>query len=413
MSLTPDVAVVQAEDAESLFSEYSNRIYQIRIIDRNSGKRAGLGSGFLVDANGLVVTNYHVVSAYADRPERYDVEYVRHDGHKGPLSLVDIDVVNDLALLRLLNPPGYFVELADALPAHGESIYSIGNPHDLGWTVVPGTYNGIAANSFYERIHFSGSVNPGMSGGPVLNSAGKVIGVNVASAGNQLSFLVPLNRLAAFIERSSETELDIVSIDDVIADQLRVNQRKVIGTLMAASWGSTAFGKATVPSEVAPQIRCWGHSDDDPEILYLHSATTCNSEEQIYLTDEFTTGNVAYQFNWLESGELNTLQFYNLYSEKIAQAYPDNEAGKEDVTEFVCHDDFVRSGSLEKRPVVTKTTFCLREYRKYRGLFDVLFFGASVHKNTGALISHFTLAGVDNDLAIAFTRRFMMSIQWK
>jgi hypothetical protein len=139
----------------------------------------------------------------------------------------------------------------------------------------------------------------------------------------------------------------------------------------------------------------------------------CNSEEQVYLSSEFNTGNIAYQFNWLESDELNSIQFYNMYKEKIASAYPDNDAGKEDVTEFVCLDDFIGSRSLSDNKVVTRSTFCVREYRKYRGLYDVLFFGASVHKKTSALISHFTVAGVERDLARAFVRKFIASIQWK
>jgi serine protease Do len=401
-----------AQDAKSLFSEYGNRIYQIRIIDRNSGKQAGLGSGFLVDADGHVITNYHVISAYTHHPDRFDIEFVSHAGDKGALALVNLDVINDLALLQLSDPPDYFIKLADQLPEHGEAIYSIGNPHDLGWTVIPGTYNGIAAHSVYERIHFSGSVNPGMSGGPVLNSRGKVIGVNVATAGNQLSFLVPLNRLTAFIGQSETSTFDVATGDQTVAEQLRKNQRSMINKLLVDSWDTAEFGHAIVPSEISPQVRCWGYSEDDQEILYSHSATTCGSEEQIYLSSEFTTGNVAYQFNWLESKELNSVRFYNMYAEKFAKAYADNEAGKEDVTEFVCHEDFIRSASLTSRDVVTKTTFCVREYKKYRGLFDVLFFGASVHEQTAGLISHFTIAGIERELALSFMRKFVSSIQW-
>ena len=401
------------QDAKALFSEYSDRVYQVRIIDRSSGKQAGLGSGFLINAEGFLVTNYHVVSEFTNQPDRFNVEYVRNDGEKGSLTLVNLDVINDLALLKLDQSPGYFIELANTLPSHGELIYSIGNPHDLGWTVIPGTYNGITAHSVYERIHFSGSVNPGMSGGPVLNQAGQVIGVNVATAGNQLSFLVPLNRLNSFIIQASASTTELASIDTVIAAQLQANQRAMIGGLVDSTWATADFGDAIVPSEMATHIRCWGFSDDDPEILYTHSATTCNSEEQVYLSNDFNTGNVAYQFNWLESEELNTLQFYNMYQEKISNAYPDNNAGKEDVTEFVCHDDFIRSLSMSAQDVVTKSTFCVREYKKYRGLYDILFFGASVHEKTRALISHFTIAGVEKSLAQDFTRKFIVSIQWK
>jgi len=411
--LTATTATALAQDAQSLFSEYSNRIYQVRIIDRASGKQAGLGSGFLISADGFVVTNYHVVSEFTDHPERYAVEFVSHNGEHGPLSLIKLDIVNDLALLRLDEAPGYFIELATALPAHGEAIYSIGNPHDLGWTVIPGTYNGITAHSFYQRIHFSGSVNPGMSGGPVLNQSGQVIGVNVATAGNQVSFLVPLNRLTKFIASPHASAIKSNAIKTVIAAQLKENQQALVGSVVESQWGTADLGGAVVPSEIAPYIRCWGFSDDDPEILYSHSTTTCNSEEQVYLSHKFNTGNLVYQFDWLTSDKLNTVQFYNMYQDKIANVYPDNNAEKEDVTEFQCHDDFVRSHSLSKHSVVTKATFCVREYKEYSGLFDVLYFAASVHENNRALISHFTIAGVEQALAQDFTRKFISSVRWK
>ena len=402
-----------AQDARSLFSEFKDRIYQIRIIERSTGKQAELGSGFLVSADGLIVTNYHVVAAYTDAPDRYHVEFVRINGESGTLNLINFDVVNDLALLRRDDPPGYFLELGDALPTQGEAIYSIGNPHDLGWTVVPGTYNGITAHSAFERIHFSGSVNPGMSGGPVLNANGKVIGVNVATAGNQLSFLIPLNRLAGFLESSVGPPLMPGDFDGAITAQLVENQRTMLGGLIDAEWGSVEFGDASVPREISAFIKCWGYVDDDPEIRYQHSATTCNSEDQIYLSHDFNTGNIVYQFNWLESDQLNAFQFYNMLREKIANTYPDNDAGKSDVANFSCVDDFVTTRAESGAEIVTKLTFCAREYRRYRGIFDVLYFGVSVHDGGSSLISHFTMAGVAAGLAQQFLGKFVDSIAWK
>lgn len=402
-----------AQDARSLFSEFNDRIYQIRIIERSTGKQAGLGSGFLVSADGRIVTNFHVVAAYTDAPERYHVEFVRINGESGALDVINFDVVNDLALLRRVDPPGYFLALGDTLPAQGEAIYSIGNPHDLGWTVVPGTYNGITAHSAFERIHFSGSVNPGMSGGPVLNANGEVIGVNVATAGNQLSFLIPLNRLAGFLDRAAGTELTPDDYDAAITAQLGDNQRDMLSRLIEAEWGSVDFGDARVPREISAFIKCWGYVDDDPEIEYQHSATTCNSEDLIYLAHDFSTGNIVYQFNWLESAQLNSFQFYNMLREKIANTYPDNDAGKSDVTNFSCVDEFVNNPAQSGATIVTKMTFCAREYRRYRGIYDVLYFGVSVHDGGSSLISHFTMAGVAPGPAQRFLDKFVASIAWK
>jgi serine protease Do len=90
-------------------------------------------------------------------------------------------------------------------------------------------------------------------------------------------------------------------------------------------------------------------------------------------------------------------------------AGPGNPAREDDVTNYRCHSDVV----INKHKVTSKTSLCLRAYKKYEGLYDVLFVAASLdHKNSG-LISHFTLAGVDKVSAIGFSQRFMDSIAWQ
>ena len=170
------------QTAQNLFSHYQSALYQIRIIELGSGNKSSIGSGFQINDSGVLVTNYHVVSEYVYFPEKYRIEYLAADGTVGELSLVNIDVVNDLALVQVQNDNKStdFFSLSAHLPEQGSSIYSLGNPHDLGMIVVPGTFNGIKKNSFYQRIHFTGSINPGMSGGPVVNPEGEVVGVNVA-----------------------------------------------------------------------------------------------------------------------------------------------------------------------------------------------------------------------------------------
>ncbi len=403
---------VIAQDATSLFNEYSNRIYQIKILEQASSKQAALGSGFQISHDGMVITNYHVISEYTSHPGRYRIEYVSFDGSSGELSLVDIDVINDLAILKRDDFLGSYLELASSLPKQGESIFSLGNPHDLGLTVVPGTYNGIANHSLNERIHFSGSINPGMSGGPVLNSAGKVIGVNVSTAGNQISFLVPLDRLSALINRDRNGPIVVEEIKSTITSQLMQYQDLIFSELTNKDWVISEFRGVSIPNEIADYIRCWGSSDNSPDIAYENFMSICSQEEYIYLSGNFTTGNIVYQFTWLESDELNIMQFYNLYQSQIENVYPDNFAGRDDVSNYVCHEDFHSKRSQQDSRVVTKGTFCARKYKEYPGLYDVLYLGASVHDNRKGLVSHFTLAGVSLDTAQQFTSKFLASITW-
>jgi hypothetical protein len=101
-----------------------------------------------------------------------------------------------------------------------------------------------------------------------------------------------------------------------------------------------------------------------------------------------------------------------MYQTQIEEVYPDNYAGEEDVTNFECHEDFIGKTSASDRAVRTKGTFCARAYRKYPGLYDVLYLGAAVHDERQGLLSHFTLSGVSMEMALQFTRKFLAGITW-
>ena len=101
-------------------------------------------------------------------------------GRTGSAELLAIDVIHDLALLRLRGAQGAapieFTPLAfrsaSAPLAKGERLYSLGNPLDVGFAVAEGIYNGPVERSFLPQIFFGGSLNPGMSGGPAVDDAG-------------------------------------------------------------------------------------------------------------------------------------------------------------------------------------------------------------------------------------------------
>ena len=153
---------------------------------KTQDSQASVGSGFLVDDGSLLITNYHVVSQYALQPGRYRLVYASVDGKQGPLQLLAFDVVHDLALLKpvdgapLAGRGAVALRPADDPLGRGARIFSLGNPLDVGFAVMEGNYNGLVRRSFYPRIFFGGTLNPGMSGGPAVDDAGRVLGVNVA-----------------------------------------------------------------------------------------------------------------------------------------------------------------------------------------------------------------------------------------
>lgn len=393
-------------DAAQLFKKHSEHIYQIRLIDLAAEKKSALGSGFMVSSGGVLATNYHVIESAISNPDKFRIEYLGTDGSKGELKLLDVDVINDLALLRSPQLTTAPFELAAQEPQQGETIYSLGNPHDIGFTVVPGTYNGISDKSYYRRIHFSGSINSGMSGGPALDSEGRVVGINVSTAGNQISFLVPVAALQALLaENHLQPDQNMKAR---IRQQLFDNQNTLYGSMLAQEWPTQKLGEANVLAEMVPFVKCWGGSTDEKR-RYVQVSSTCQGDEYVYLNPFFTSGTVNYQFFWMEAGELNRWQFYNLYENLFGGFVPDNRAGENDVGEFSCDEKFIKSESGGQE----KVAICTRAYREYPGLFDVMFIGASVHSNNKAYVRHFSLAGVSRENSKAFMKKFMETTSWQ
>jgi len=187
-------------DTSSIYEEVESSVYQVRVINIETGKKVAIGSAFVVRRTDILATNYHVVSEYVNDPDVFRLEYLSTDGKSGPLELLDLDVIHDLAVVRSNKPMGNPLAIAK-VPDKGVRLFSLGNPLDLGFSIVTGTNNGILEQDEDGNIFFSGSLNKGMSGGPTLDESGKVVGINVATRGNSLGFLVPSKYLSIILQR--------------------------------------------------------------------------------------------------------------------------------------------------------------------------------------------------------------------
>ncbi|XPF92808.1 S1 family peptidase [Colwellia sp. RE-S-Sl-9] len=398
------------EQAEAIFKQLAPSLYQIRLIDKASGEKSSIGSGFQITSDGLIATNYHVISGYARHPSKYRIEYLDNKGNKGDLELKSVEVINDLALVkRDVSSEMPFFVISESTPTKGEELFSLGNPHDLGMIVVPGTYNGLKKESFNDRIHFTGSVNSGMSGGPVVNAQTEVVGINVATSGNQIGFLVPHDKLVTLFNAYKVAPPE--NIEKQMLAQLSTNQEKLISTILNSEWQLKQLGESLIPTVDVPFIKCWGDSNaDKADALILTAVANCTLEENTFLSSNFFTGFLEMEYRYMQAKELSETKFYTLYEQQIKRAGPANKATKEDVTEFQCQHDIVMP---THKGIKNKTIFCTRAYKDFSGLFDILYLAASIDKNDQALLSHFTVAGVTQDSAMKFTKKFMESVTWK
>ena len=383
----------------------------------SAGRQSSSGSAFLVSASGLAITNYHVVSQYALDPTSYRLEYTAADGGQGTLKLLALDVVNDLAVVQLdRGAQGFFQFDPRALremPAKGERLYSMGNPLNLGFTIVEGTYNGPVERAYNERIHFSGAINPGMSGGPTVSAASRIIGVNVAKRrdGELVSFLVPARFAAALIARARpEKPLSAEDVRAEITRQLGAWQAGLYKALAGEEWRSATFGPYRASESPAAWFNCWSNSNarQMPPPRAATNGTYCHTNTWLFVADDLGTGQVRAAHTYIKSVDLNGFQFAAFVSQHY-QLFPQGWSQKHH-TRTRCHDSFLEAEAEQKRPPM-RVAWCARAYRDFAGLYDVSVIAVTQDSDQEALVSRLSMQGVDYENAMQLAQRFLGEVR--
>ena len=209
-----------------------------------------LGSGFLVSANGYVVTNNHVVTP-DQRAELEEVTVTMPDGTEYPAEVVGKDASSDLAVLKISRrEPFPFVKFGDSSQARvGDWVIAIGNPFGLGGTVTSGIVSAVLRSTSaagggpggaYDRyIQTDASINRGNSGGPLFDMQGNVIGINNAifsptggSVG--IGFAIPAEDAAPIVQKLISGEaiergylgVQIQPVTEDFADALGLKEKR-------------------------------------------------------------------------------------------------------------------------------------------------------------------------------------------
>src|SRR6266576_2301891 len=194
----------------------------------------GQGSGFIIDHDGHILTNYHVIA------EARQVEVTLHNRKKYRATVVGTDRSHDLAIIQIKAPDLAAMTLGDSKNLQvGQKVYAIGNPFGLAGTLTSGIVSSIRSVqepdgvTIDEAIQTDAAINPGNSGGPLLNSHGEVIGINTMIASNSgqnagIGFAIPINTAKAVLNdlvtlgRVRRPALGVVTlpISPDIADEL-------------------------------------------------------------------------------------------------------------------------------------------------------------------------------------------------
>lgn len=426
-SLLPSIAQAQSL-AQQLYARFNDDIYRIDVITKSSDSKASLGTGFVVADGKTLATNFHVISAAVNEPELYKLEWESVDGRRGPLKVLAVDVVHDLALVTAAEEMGEPMITA-SLPEKGASLFSLGHPLGLDLAIITGTANGLLEKAIYKKIHFSGNINPGMSGGPAIDEAGLVIGVNVASAGEAVGFLVPANFLDELLLRSEkfltvnsevvtvgiaaegnvkEEAVTEEAIRESIRQQLLANQAQLFDEIFDGDWETHQVGSFVVPDKISTRLDCWGNSQpEEDKRKFSEVDSNCMSQDSIYLSGRQRAGAISYQYFWIESEQLSPRSFYSFYERRNNSTFMGGPNEK-DVGNFTCSTDFI-----EVAGQAFKANVCARPYLNYPELVDFMVLVAMTgHENKGFLYT-LDLSTVTLTNAMSLYQRFLESFTWQ
>ncbi|HUF30842.1 MAG TPA: serine protease [Gemmatimonadaceae bacterium] len=392
-----------------VFRRHADRVVRIQVVESGSAAKSTLGSGFFV-GDGLVVTNYHVISRLVTDSARHRAELTDTRGETHPVRVLAIDVVHDLAVVHSDASPRSTFDIKPVELDQGERLYALGHPHDLGLTITEGTYNGPLKYVLYPKILFSGSLNPGMSGGPAIDTGGRVVGVNVSTAGNEISFLVPVDRVIALLERVRRPETSARS--SLLAEaalQLRAYQDGYIARIFSDSIKRVTLGRFSLPTEPAPFFKCWADADRDEEDPYESVQHFCSTDDHVFISGEQSTGLLSLTHELLINKTLNPFRFHALYSGAFQNVLGSDVpfADAHAVTPYKCETRNVRRAEISLRAV-----FCLRKYRKLEGLYDALIKAAVIGSSETGLVTTLSLSGVTFENAHVLARRYLEQIAW-
>ena len=412
LALALPVPLPQVATPEGAYARLKPSLFTIEIHSGNRDAKSSLGSGYLVSPDGLIATNYHVVAAFIHDPVRNQLR-ARSEAREFPLSLVQFDLVNDIALVRGEGAFGKALALAAAPPEVGERIISFGNPEGLGMSLIEGNANGFATKGVVPRLLLSMPLNSGMSGGPILNARDQVVGTNVSVQwmSNSLSFGVPVQALRDLMARPPLVVTKAALLSETNR-QIEAFEKKTFDALTAAlqsQSGEPGLVIGGARSEALPSaFACWDNRQEFEREGVVKSQYGCDLQFTPAIEDVGPIASVQIQIEHFAAAS-NGYGFYGylpLHAHSHQEVSP-RAAGDPDLGPPECASNRVRIGGE-----AWKVTTCAVAFKASPGFFDIDLVATSLSRPKEAMFLALGFKGFKMKSALDLSRRFIGNVSW-
>ncbi len=378
----------QANEAggKQLFSNLKDLLVRVKAADSVSSPKASYGTGFVVDKSGIIATNYHVISDYVMQPgDQWKIIVETPDSQNLEAELIDLSVVDDLALIRVRRSFPGAIKFEEGQSHKGERTFSLGLPNDINMSLIEGVYNGTLNYGPYSLVHLSTPLNGGMSGGPSVNSAGKLVGVNVSRIlfASNISFIVPVERLKTLVKNSDfkRAILTKKEAEEKIYSQIETAQEKLVASLPKEKLQKIELWKDKT-IELPDFLKCWSSGTEDPQLPYVSKKRTCRLDHAVFLAGDLDSGTFNIEVSVLDASQVNRFAVNQLIGDAgamstvLAKFQEKKFFGEIDAREvfspYKCDQSFLKT-TLFGEEKTLRNGVCLRKYTKAKNLYDFSF----------------------------------------
>ncbi len=401
------VDAAASQGAREVLAQVRPAVIQIKSFFGSNTAQASHGTGFAVAEGGVFMTNYHVVAEKVQHPDKYRLEYRAAGGEIGAILVLAVDVRHDLAVVRASGYAPAPLRLEATPPAKGERAYAVGFPLDVGLTITEGISNGKIDDAFEARIHYSGALNAGMSGGPALNAAGEVIGINVAGYRFEqlVSFLVPAARAEALLRARSVDPEPTADLKKEISAQLHAHSADLFAALEGPMQTQAVSGYS-LPAKLAPFINCNAYGEPITEDPVQTVRINCFAKAGLFLQRGLSSGDLRYSHYVLSTDKLDAWRFANRFSGLTLAV--GNFGSHRHVGPYACEDRVVGLKGFDASMLV-----CARRYRRFENFYDFTVRVSSLNGAHRGFASHLDMYGVEFEAGMKFIRRYVEVMEWR